>query len=282
MATVEATGDAATMRRVMDTIDARAAEIGRGGDRRPVGQRRLSALADYVLGPQAESRPSVQTMLTIDLTTLLGITRRPGYIDGYGPISSDTARELSADATLRRLLTDPVTGVMVDLGRVSYRPSSHLRRLIEARDRTCRFPACTRPATKSDIDHVSALNDHGATASPNLHPLCRMHHNLKTRKLWKVDVNPDGTETWTTPFGLTYTTPAAIYPIEDLEPPGDPEPAERYAGAAHPIPLRDRRLIPTPSRHHSPTTNSPRSSMRSIVGSAASPNVPTTPCTPPA
>lgn len=213
-ASMLATGHAATMRRVMDSIDHRAEHLGRAGDPRPVEQRRLAALSAFVLGDQAASRPVVETVVTIDLTTLLGLTRRPGELSGYGPISAETARELSKDATLRRLLTDPITGTMVDLGRSRYRPTAYLRRLIDGRDRTCRFPGCSRRATDCDADHITAWSPGGHTSSANLHPLCRMHHNLKTDQVWTVAVNPDRSESWTSPLGFGYRQPTASYPSE--------------------------------------------------------------------
>jgi hypothetical protein len=45
---------------------------------------------------------------------------------------------------LRRLVTDPVTGVLVDYGTSRYRPDTHLSGLTKARDVTCRYPGCTR------------------------------------------------------------------------------------------------------------------------------------------
>lgn len=122
-ATIVATGDAIPLRRVMDAIDTRTAEMGRDGDQRAVGQRRLAALEAFVLGNEQIGRPHVETVVTIDLTSLLGLTDRPGELSRYGPITADTARELSKDASLRRLITDPANGRMLDLGRRRYRPS---------------------------------------------------------------------------------------------------------------------------------------------------------------
>lgn len=219
-ASMVATGDAVTMRRLMDTIDARAAQMGRDGDLRRVGQRRLAALADYVLGQRTPSdRPVVEAVVTIDLTTVLGLTQHPGELSGYGPISAETARELTKDAMLRRLITDPITSTMIDLGRTRYRPSPMLRRIVDSLHRTCRFPGCSRRAIACDCDHATAFNAGGETKTSNLHPLCRMHHNLKTNRLWTVELNPDGTESWTSALGFRYTKPAATYPVESLEPP---------------------------------------------------------------
>ena len=224
-ATLVATGDAVPLRNVMDAIEQRAEALGRTGDVRPVGQRRIDALAQYVLGEQAAARPAIQAVVTIDLTTLLGLTERPGELSGYGPITAETARQLSKDATLRRLITDPMTGTMIDLG-TSYRPTAALRRIIDARDRTCRFPGCSRRAITCDADHAIAHGCGGRTRTDNLHALCRMHHNLKTHGLWSVTLNPDGTETWTSAFGFRYTTQAGTYPIELFDPPDEDPPPD--------------------------------------------------------
>ena len=50
--------------------------------------------------------------------------------------------------TLRRLVTDPVTGVLVDYGRTRYRPDAYLTGLTKARDVTCRAPGCTERASQ--------------------------------------------------------------------------------------------------------------------------------------
>jgi hypothetical protein len=41
-------------------------------------------------------------------------------------------------SVLRRLVTDPVTGVLVDYGMTRYRPDAYLSGLTETRDVTCR------------------------------------------------------------------------------------------------------------------------------------------------
>jgi hypothetical protein len=219
-ATLEASGDAVILRQVMDKIETRATQLAADFDGLPAGLRRLEALADLILGPQA-AQPTVEVVLTMDLDTWLGLNQNPGELSGYGPITAETARQLAQDASFRRLITDPVTSATLDLGLSRYRPSAPLRRFICARDRTCQFPGCQRPARHTDLDH--RIDYHpatgGFTTTANLHCLCRMHHNLKTRKLWHVDINPDGTETWTSALGFTYTKRADRYLIEPLEPP---------------------------------------------------------------
>jgi Domain of unknown function (DUF222) len=229
MASLVATADAVTSRALMDAIDAAAQAMKRDGDPRRIGRLRVAALAAAVLGEQT-ANPRTEVRVTIDLATLLGLTRNPGELAGYGPITAETARALARDGMLRRLITDPVTGETLDLGRTSYRPSAALRRFIEARDRTCRFPGCTRRAVRCDLDHGIGYDESGCTDRANLHCLCRTHHNLKTHRLWCVDLHPDGSETWTSHLGFRYTKAPPRQPLADLEPPDDPYPMVECPG----------------------------------------------------
>ena len=47
---------------------------------------------------------------------LSGVEDEPGWLDGYGPITAQHAREIAADptGTWRRLLTDPIFGQVID------------------------------------------------------------------------------------------------------------------------------------------------------------------------
>ena len=224
-ATLVASGPAEPLRRIMDTIEVAAAARGRDGDPGLAGQRRLAALAELVLGPADPARPTVEAVVTIDLSTLLGLTQRPGELSGCGPITAEYARELSKEAWLRRLVTDPLTGRMLDLGYTRYRPTAGLRRLIEARDRTCRHIGCSRRASSCDIDHRIEW-PLGATDAANLAPRCRLHHNTKTRKAWRVDIEPDGTEILTSALGFTYRQDPAAYPTDLLDPPDELAPSD--------------------------------------------------------
>ena len=84
------------------------------------------------------------------------------------------------------------------------------------RDRTCRFPGCTRPARYTDADHITAYRRaHPGTTTPtNLACLCRSHHLAKHSGAWTVTIDPHGTITWTNLAGHTLTT----YPDHDPPP----------------------------------------------------------------
>jgi hypothetical protein len=128
----------------------------------------------------------------------------PAELDGVVPIDSDTARHLAGNATgWDRVLTHPITGGILAVDR--YRPSTHLRRHLRARDTRCRFPGCGIPARKSDLDHTHAASTGGDTNDTNLATLCRRHHVLKHHTPWHVEQRQNGVLIWTSPTGRTYT-----------------------------------------------------------------------------
>src|SRR6266542_5750392 len=53
-------------------------------------------------------------VLSMPATMLMGLTEHSAELAGYGPIPAQVARELAADGTWRRLLTDPATGHLLD------------------------------------------------------------------------------------------------------------------------------------------------------------------------
>ena len=130
-----------------------------------------------------------------------------GELEGYGPIDGETAREIASWAPFfRRMITDPVQGVSLDLDRTRYRPNADLRLWLRLRDRTCTHPGCNRSVAASDLDHTKDWDHDGKTRDRNLAHLCRGHHLLKHRMAWTVVQAPDGSGrlTWTSPRGRVY------------------------------------------------------------------------------
>ena len=142
------------------------------------------------------------------LSTLTGADDHPVELTGYGPIPATLARRIAADAVWKRLVTDPLSGTLLDHGRDTYRPPTALADHIRARDVTCRFPTCRRRALDTELDHTQAWTpDHGHTSDDNLYNGCTHHHHLKhDAPGWTVAQNPDATLTWTTPTGHSYTS----------------------------------------------------------------------------
>lgn len=198
-------------------IDALARTGAALGDPCGVDARRADALADLggpkcPCGAGPRGGDGVALRVIVGAGTLLGLDDHPAELAGYGPIRAELARELAADATWRRVLTDPETGALLDVGTTSYRAPTGLARHVKTRDGTCRFPGCRQPASRCDLDHVVPFPE-GATKVTNLQSLCRHHHRLKTEAEWSVTEGDDGTVMWTSPTGHTYvTTP----PPQDL------------------------------------------------------------------
>jgi Domain of unknown function (DUF222)/HNH endonuclease len=183
-------------------------------DDRTTGQQRADLLIDAILsGIPADAlpehhgrRPTINIL--IPLSTLLGHDDQPGWLDNYGPITAGQARHLASDptGTWRRLITDPITGQLLDHGTTTYRPPQTLTDHIITRDPACAFPTCQQPSHRGDLDHIHPYARGGPTNPTNLAPLCRRHHQAKTRGTFDYHRNPDGTFTWTDPHGNTYTS----------------------------------------------------------------------------
>jgi hypothetical protein len=147
-------------------------------------------------------------------------------LEGYGPLDAATARRLAALApTWYLLFTDGTTGQAMGVGRQAYRPPKVLRRYLQCRDGTCRFPGCTRRVTVCEPDHTIEWQDGGTTDPGNLAMLCRRHHALKSIGAWSYrHSSPSGDLEWRSPLGRQYTTEAAalgkvLYPLQQPEPP---------------------------------------------------------------
>src|SRR5699024_1270350 len=87
-------------------------------------------------------RRPVEIRVTVSLATALGSGGDPADLDGVGPIPAGVALDLAFgdDATWRRLVTDPLTGALLDYGHRTYRPPAAVDSYVRTRDGTCRFP----------------------------------------------------------------------------------------------------------------------------------------------
>jgi len=92
-----------------------------------------------------------------------------------------------------------------------YRPPNTICDLVRARNRTCTFPGCRRPAVACDLDHTIPYDQGGRTCPCNLAPLCRRHHRAKQAPGWQLDQPGPGTLIWTAPHGRSYTVTPEPY-----------------------------------------------------------------------
>jgi hypothetical protein len=155
-----------------------------------------------------------QIHVTVPMDVLIGTSDAPGELAGYGPITAEVAREIARDGVWRRLVTDPLSGAVLDVGRETYVPPAELQRYVEARDVTCRFPGCGRRAEGCDLDHT-VPHPRGSTSHGNLGALCRRHHRFKHAGGGepRLQQPQPGHFVWNMPTGHSYTVqPAAVGP----------------------------------------------------------------------
>jgi hypothetical protein len=121
--------------------------------------------------------------------------------------ASRRIKEVVADLGSRWCVTTAnADGHIIRHGADSYRIPAAMRRTVQTRDVTCRFPGCRRRATLCDIDHTVAHHKGGPTCPCNLAILCRRHHRLKQRPEWQIIQIWPGVLLWIAPTGHWYLT----------------------------------------------------------------------------
>jgi len=178
-------------------------------------------------------------LVHIPMTTLLEQDNRTGTVAGAGggALPAHHARMLLPTADLRRVFTDPTSGVPIgddpkifrahraapahdqrledlltpfvlrDVVQPQHDPSGRLRRFIELRDQHCTGIGCSQPAGHCDLDHELA-HPAGPTAAWNLSAKSARCHRAKHAG-WTVTRHHPGPQhgqtTWTSPLGHSYT-----------------------------------------------------------------------------
>lgn len=153
-----------------------------------------------------------EVMVLINADTLAGLDESPAELNGYGPLSPEAGRQMIAQAlSWTPLVQDPATGEVLGVGRRRRIPAG-LKRWLQARDGTCRFPGCGVNVQSSQIDHTRPWAHGGNTEHSNLEHLCPKHHRFKTLGHWKARQPEAGTIEWTSPLDRSYrTTPMLAY-----------------------------------------------------------------------
>ncbi len=191
-------------------VDYQARQLKIPGETRTLEQLRSDVALDMLMGKQFGGDVKAHVYLYLDALTYAGLRNHPAELAGHGPIPASLARHIaSATKTVfQRIITDPTTGQVIELGRRRYRPKAGLDELVRVRDRECRRPGCTRPAQFGDLDHCDT-NGKGwkngcPTGAATLVGLCRADHKLRDLPGWRHSLAPDGTLTITTPANQTY------------------------------------------------------------------------------
>ena len=94
------------------------------------------------------------------------------------PPASAVAAIMLCSGWVRRIIRDPRTGNVLDVGRAQRRFGPRARRALAIRDGGCVFPGCDRKPKWCDAHHLQPWEDGGPTDLDNGALLCRRHHNL--------------------------------------------------------------------------------------------------------
>ncbi len=217
-----------------------AASARAAGDPRSKGHLEADTLVDAVLGAAARlnddvtrwnNKPSTPQDAIVPVSlgvvmsdqALFGTSDESAYVEGYGPVPAELAREIVAGActreelvAIRRLYTSPTTGELVSMDSLSRRFRHSLGRFIRLRDQTCRTPWCDAPVRHGD--HAEEFAARGPTSAANGQGQCEACNHAKQAPGWRARPSP-GTgshqiET-TTPTGHVYRSraPAVVATI---------------------------------------------------------------------
>ncbi|HEX9227714.1 MAG TPA: HNH endonuclease signature motif containing protein, partial [Arthrobacter sp.] len=154
-------------------------------------------------GPERTERAGAGTARTAGTATGRGT-------DGARARDTDTARgtDTAFNVWLRRLYTAPGTGELTSLDSRARLFPPGLRRLIQARDDTCRTPYCDAPIRH--FDHIIPSHRGGPTTRDNGAGLCEACNHTKETPGWTATPSPGPRHTLQiqTPTGHTYHTTA--------------------------------------------------------------------------
>ena len=219
MATLSADLPAEVAASAYARVDAMARRLRNNGDHRTLEQLRADVYAALLLGQDpgvGAPRAAAVVFLHMPIDTALTMSDSGCELTGYGPLPAAIAREIMTNphSMIRKVLTDPASGAVRDLGRTRRRPSAFLRDFVTARDRECAAPGCHRPAHHCDFDHLHEWGELGVTAEHNGGAKCERDHYRKDQPGWTLTHEPaSGTSSITTPTGRTYTK--TIQPITE-------------------------------------------------------------------
>src|SRR5438552_11141576 len=165
-------------------------------DARSYGQRSADALVQLGReggsgGKRDGAGPRPQLIIRASLDTLAGTKGAPaGELEGGGTVPAETLQRYACDSAISR-----ITGqgeLEHELNHASRTLPASTRRALEARDRHCVFPGCTRPPNWCDGHHLVWWTRGGPTALPNLALLCRPHHRMVHEEGWILERMKEG------------------------------------------------------------------------------------------
>jgi len=219
--------DAADGADLDQAISRRATLLGRLGNEASLDVRRSQALGDLArndLTLDLDGAPGRKAVLNVHITDMTLAGSNPVGRWDQQPVSAEQIRAWLAQPGVS-VMVRPVIDVAGHVPVTAYEIPDRHRQAVELRDHTCRFPYCTRPAMRCDLDHARPHGRGGPTCPCNLVPLCRRHHRAKTHSEWRYQVTQVGTYLWQSPSGFHFeVSHRGTHPVEHSDSDDDPEP----------------------------------------------------------
>jgi len=158
-----------------------------------------------------------QVVVHVD-AAVLADPEQPGQsvLEEGSHVPAETSRRLACDAS-RVVMRHDEDGRVVEIGARTRTIPPALRRALQHRDRTCRFPGCHVRVGQGH--HVRHWAQGGPTTLANLLLLCRRHHRAVHEEGYQVAPGPDGALRFRRPDGrpLPEVPPPAAVPVDPVE-----------------------------------------------------------------
>jgi len=144
--------------------------------------RRADALVNVVTKPEQSLPPRLVVHVEADHS----------YIEEGPSLVQTTAQRLGCDAEV--VTVTERDGSPLDVGRARRLVGGRLRFALQMRDKTCRFPGCCVPASKTHAHHIEHWMHGGRTDLSNLVSLCGFHHRRLHDGEFRIRPNGFGIE----------------------------------------------------------------------------------------
>jgi len=170
----------------------------------------LLAVCEHALGSAPEelvgAPGAVQMVVHVDVGVLTG-DQPDGrcHLEDGTPIAAEVARRLGCDADIVAIAEKD--GLPIDVGRKKRLFTPRQRRALQARDRTCRFPGCPVPASRTRGHHIEEWWLGGRTDIANGLSLCNGHHGRLHEGAFRVQRVAKGELRFETPDGVEIAPP---------------------------------------------------------------------------
>jgi len=157
-----------------------------------------------------------QVVVHVD-AAVLADPEQPGQsvLEEGSHVPAGTWQRLACDAS-RVVMRHDAEGQIVEVGARTRTVPPALRRALQHRDRSCRFPGCN--ARFGQGHHVRHWAQGGPTTLSNLALLCRRHHRAVHEEGYQLERMPDGALQFRRPNGwlLPEVPPPAAVPADPV------------------------------------------------------------------